>query len=160
MSTRATPDHHNYGPPQTTYEFPSTSLHQLPPPVEQRSPVQSGHSGQKLHLQMPQSPQSLQMSPSHLPSPQMSPNFPPPPPLLISHGENAPTLKPAQSRQLSKAVKSPQPEPEPFWQNLGGSPTKAAPSLNLNLQPAKSEPNSFAQSLNLQPAKSEPNSFA
>ena len=78
----------------------------------------------------------------------MSPNFPPPPPPLISHGENAPTLKPAQSRQLSKTVKSPQPEPEPFWQNLGGSPTKAAPSLNLNLQPAKSEPNSFAQSLN------------
>jgi len=158
MSNAATSDYNNYGSPQKTYELPLTSLNQLPPPVDQGAEVnqtvnQGGQSGQKLHLQMPQSPQSSQMSPSHLPkqpSPQMSPNFPPPPPPLISPGEGTPRLRPAQSRQLSKTVKSPQPEPEPelFWQNLGGGPTKAAPSFDLNLQPAKVEPNSFAQSLN------------
>ena len=145
MSPTFTPDYYNYGLPKTS-ELPSTSLDQLtladglPPPVTQTAAVsqmsplttnQNGQPGPKLHLQMPQS-----MSPSHLPkppSPQMSPNFPPPPPLI--------------SRQLSKTVKSPQPEPEPFWQKLG-SPTKAASSMEINVQHAKAEPNSFAQSLN------------
>ena len=159
MDPSLTPDYYNHGLPNTSAHH-STSLDKLtqvdglPQAVSQVSPLtgnQNAPTRQKLQIQMPQSPQSSQMSPSHLPkqpSPQMSPNFPPPPP-LISPGESAPQLKPAQGRQPSKTVKSPQPEPEPepFWKNLG-SPTKAASSLDLNLQPPKAEPNSFAQSLN------------
>ena len=141
-SSQMTPENFNYGSSDTC----DRSLTEgLPPPVSQTvNPLAiQGAQKQKLQLQMPQ----LQMSPSHLPkqpSPEMSPDFPPPPPFVSYDSENTPKLKPAQGRQLSNTVKSTQPEADPFWQKLG-SPTKASPSLDLNLQP---EPNSFAQSLN------------
>ena len=163
-TTNLTNDYPTYGP-SITSELPIMSQGQnalsdsLPPQVIPTPEVKQ--SGQNLKLQMPPNPamstnyhpQNPQMSPNHLPkqaSPQKSPvtpNFPPPPPL--SSSERVPKLKPAQERQLSKTVRSPQPEPEPeqFWQKLGTpSPSKASPGLNVNL--AQSPPSSFDQSLN------------